>query len=232
MKYFLPLICLNLVISLTGISQKLYIQVKSETQTIEAFIHMMDEGAHAIHIEVALNEHNQPIVGKSDLLLLSDVIKRLEWHTKSYTRYEIKYIIELQESINFMKEAGVIHDLLDAYIHLTRVTIQSKDFKTLKYWKKNYPELKLAVFIDNQKSVNTNLANLGFKPTAYSSRHDLLTKKKVAKLHEKSIKVIPWKINDIASMQQLILLNVDGIITNTPDRSKLLGVNQEVKNDH
>ena len=221
------LIFLLFAISLNSISQTFYVQVKPETQTIETFTQMMDEGAYAIHLEVTLNENNQPVVGSAQLL--SNVVKKLEWHTKSYTRYEIKYIIELKKSTDYMLESKAVHDLLDSYIPLSRVTIQSEDFQILQYWKKNYPEVKISVFINNQKSIDTNLASLGFKPTVYSPKAESLTERAIKKLHKKSIKVIPWNINDASTIKRMMRWKTDGMITNTPDQSKLLGINRKVK---
>ena len=130
------LVGIFVLISTACISQDFQVHAKPDSQAIEAFTKMMDAGAHALHIEVTSNEKSQLEVGST--LPLSDVIKALEWHTKSYTRYEIKYIIELQKSSTYQKESKAVHDLLDEYIPLDRVTIHSDDFKILKYWKKNY----------------------------------------------------------------------------------------------
>ena len=228
MKYFfLFLLCFS--ISMAAISQAFSIQAKPTTQTIEAFTEMMDQGAHAIHLEVGTDENNELIV--SPAILLSNAIKALEWHTKSYTRFEIEYVIELRTSANYLQESKAVHDLLDQYISLERVVVQSENLKILKYWKKHYPQLKLCLFINNKKSVATNLVNLGFIPTAYSSNYALLTPKSVSDLHQKSIEVIPWMVNDITTMQRLIDWKVDGFVTNSPDQSKLLGINGEIKTE-
>ena len=215
------------LISTGCIGQDFQVHAKSDDQSIASFTKMMDAGAHALHIGVISNDQNQLIV--DSVLLLRDVVKALEWHTKSYTRYEIKYIIELQKSPAYQKESKAIHDLLDEYIPLKRVTIHSADFKILKYWKKNYPQIKLSANIKNNKSVDTNLANLGFKPDIYSPNYEAFSEAKVANLHKRSIKVIPWTVNDTTSMNELIQWEVDGFITNAPEQSQLLGVNKEVK---
>ena len=175
-----------------------------------------------------MDENKRPILSSG--ILLSDVIKALEWHTKSYTRYEIRYVIELVRSPDYVLESKTIHDLIDQYIPMKRITIQSEDFRILKYWKKNYPEIELLAFINNNKSVDTNLANLGFKPTIYSPKNETLTENIINNLHKRSIKVIPWLVNDTTSMKELITWQADGIITNALDQAELLGLNQEVKN--
>ncbi len=227
-RYFL-FILIFFSLPQAGFCQAFQVQAKSENQAIEFFTQMMDEGAHGVLLKINMSESNQLMV---DSTLLSDVIKALEWHTKSYTRYEIKYIIELGKSSAYAQVSKAVYDLLDQYIPLRRVTIQSRDFRILKYWKRHYPEIKLSVLINNQNSIDTNLANLGFKPTVYSPNYHSLTRKKVSNLHKRSIKVIPWTVNDTTTMQELIGWKVDGFITNAPNQSLILGVNQAVKDGH
>jgi glycerophosphoryl diester phosphodiesterase len=52
--------------------------------------------------------------------------------------------------------------------------IQSFDFRVLKYWHETYPEVRLAALIENRKSIDQNLAELGFIPSIYSPSFDLL----------------------------------------------------------
>jgi len=228
MVRFVLFLALSLTLSPFALSQPFQVQAKPEKPTLADITKMMDLGAHSIHLVVSTNEKNQ-LVNDSGMLL-SDVVKAMEWHTKSYTRYEIKYVIELKTSAKHTLESIAVHDLLDAYIPLSRITIQSENFKVLKFWKKKYPEIRLIAFINNQKSIDTNLANLGFKPHIYSSHHETLSEQKVTNLHKREISVIPWAVNDTTSMNRLIRWKVDGFITDTPDQSQLLGINQEVKN--
>lgn len=221
MRHLLVCAGIFILISTSCIGQNFQVHAKSNSQSVDSFTKMMDAGAHAIHIEVTFN--NQYKLTVDSALLLSDVVKALEWHTKSYTRYEIKYIIELQKSTHYQQESKALHDLLDAYIPLSRVTIYSDDFKILKYWKKNYPQIKLAAYINNSKSVDTNLANLGFKPAIYSPNYASLSAEIVASLHKRSIQAIPWIVNDTTSMNQLLQWKVDGFITNDPEQVQLLG---------
>jgi glycerophosphoryl diester phosphodiesterase len=227
MMRFILVISLSLTLSQLAFSQVFQVQAKPKRPTPETITKMMDLGVHAIHLEVIMNEKDQLVIDSGELL--SDVLKAMEWHTKSYTRYEIKYVIELKHSPNYLQESIAVHDLLDAYIPLSRITIQSENFKVLKFWNKKYPKIQLAALINNEKSIDTNLANLGFKPNIYSSDHKSLSKNKVANLHRREIKVIPWTVNDTTSMNLVIGWTVDGIVTEAPDQSLLLGVNQKVK---
>ncbi|SEF45336.1 glycerophosphoryl diester phosphodiesterase [Flavobacterium urumqiense] len=46
----------------------------------------------------------------------------------------------------------------------------------------------------------------------------LLTKENTAKIQEKGIQVYPWTINEIEDIQKIIAFNVNGIITDFPNR--------------
>lgn len=170
--------------------------------------------------------------------LLSDVIKASERHIKSYTQFEVDYNIEIKSSTkgdgkyhpSVQEFSDLVYDLIDQYLPMERVVIQSFDFRVLKYWHKKYPDVRLAALVENIKSIDTNLANLGFRPTIYSPAHELLSKKKIENLHSRGIKVIPWTVNDTTTMQKLVEWKVDGLITDYPNRAKAIGLTTEFDN--
>ncbi|MEM9856614.1 MAG: glycerophosphodiester phosphodiesterase [Bacteroidota bacterium] len=167
--------------------------------------------------------------------LLSDVIKASERHIKSFTQYEVDYNIEIKSHPQGDGKyhpkpeefSDLVYALIDQYLPMERIVIQSFDFRVLKYWHKKYPKVRLAALVENKKSIDTNLANLGFKPTIYSPDYNLLSKDKVANLRSRGIKVIPWTVNDTTAMKQLIDWKVDGLITDYPNRAKALGLTLE-----
>jgi len=164
--------------------------------------------------------------------LLSEVIKAAEKHIKSYTQYEVDYNIEIKSDPqgdniyhpDITKFSDMVYELIDQYLPMERIVIQSFDFRVLKYWHKKYPKVRLAALVENSKSIETNLSLLGFTPTIYSPDYTLLSKKKIEQLHSKRIKVIPWTVNDPDKMQELVSWKVDGIITDYPNRAKELGL--------
>lgn len=99
-----------------------------------------------------------------------------------------------------------------------RMTIQSFDVRALQATRKQKPKMPLVLLIENQNGIAANLEALGFVPNVYSPVHFLLTKEKVNLLQEKGMKVIPWTVNEVARMQELIEMGVDGIITDYPDK--------------
>lgn len=159
--------------------------------------------------------------------LLSDVIVSVENHIKSFTRYEVDYNIEIKsmpEGDNRFHPkpdafSDMVFNLVDQYLPLDRVVIQSFDFRVLKYWHEKYPEVRLAALVENNKSVDENLADLGFTPSIYSPYYKMVTKENVKELHSKKVRVIPWTVNEPGDMLSLKGMDVDGFITDYPDRA-------------
>jgi len=157
--------------------------------------------------------------------LLTDVIRNVERYIKDYTGKEVQYNIELKSSASGDGEShpapkefsDLVYSTIDEFLPMDRVIIQSFDFRILKYWNETYPDVKLSALVYNRKSVDTNLANLGFKPEVYSPAFQLLSKAKVKNIQKRGIKVIPWTVNDPKEMKQVLSWEVDGIITDYPN---------------
>lgn len=97
-------------------------------------------------------------------------------------------------------------------------TVQSFDPRALQAMHRLAPDIQLALLIENLRGFDANLKNLGFTPAIYSPYYQLVSKKLVRKCHAQNMKLIPWTVNDAASMKGLIRLGVDGIITDYPNR--------------
>lgn len=164
--------------------------------------------------------------------LLTDVIIAIENHIKSYSQYEVDYNLEIKSSPSGDNKShpspevfsDLVYNLLDQYLPLERIVIQSFDFRVLKYWHGKYPDIRLAALIENTKSVDANLRSLAFKPSVYSPYFKVLTKEKVDYLQAQKIRVIPWTVNEIADMNKMLQWGVDGFITDYPDRAAGLGL--------
>lgn len=160
--------------------------------------------------------------------LLSDAIVAIENHIKNYTQFEVDYNIEIKSTPDGDNRfhpapaefSDMVYDLIDQYLPLERVIIQSFDFRVLQYWHEKYPDIKLAALIEDRKSVESHLTELGFEPAIYSPFHRVLNRAKVEYLHQKNIKVIPWTVNEISEMLALKGMGVDGFITDYPNRAK------------
>lgn len=99
-----------------------------------------------------------------------------------------------------------------------RTTIQSFDVRTLQYLEGKYPELRLALLVENNWGPEENLKQLGFTPHIYSPEYTLVDAKLVQYCKERKMQLIPWTVNDPEHMRILIELGVDGIISDYPNR--------------
>jgi len=164
--------------------------------------------------------------------LLSQAIIAIENHIKSFSRYEVDYNIEIKslpESDNKFHPtpdvfSDIVYELIDQYLPWERVVIQSFDLRVLKYWHEKHPEVRLAVLVENLKTIDQNVKNLGFRPSIYSPDYQLLSKSEVKYIRELGMRCIPWTVNDKKEMLELKGWGVDGFITDYPNRARELGL--------
>jgi glycerophosphoryl diester phosphodiesterase len=114
--------------------------------------------------------------------------------------------------------SNLVYDFIIQNMDTSRLNVQSFDFRILKYFKANYPAIRLAVLVENTASIEDNLKELGFVPEIYSCYHHNLDSQKISYLHSEGMKVIPWTVNEKTDIQRLINWGVDGIISDYPDR--------------
>ncbi|MBA4145637.1 MAG: glycerophosphodiester phosphodiesterase [Cytophaga sp.] len=163
--------------------------------------------------------------------LLRDVIVAVENHIRNYSRYEVDYNIEIKSEDDSDDKfhpkpeefSELLFALIDQYLPLDRVVIQSFDLRVLKYWHSKHPEVRLSLLVDNLNTIDENLKKLGFRPSVYSPEFKLLSKTEISYLHAMKIRCIPWTVNDIKDMEELKAWKVDGFITDYPDRARRLG---------
>lgn len=99
------------------------------------------------------------------------------------------------------------------------VMIQSFDVRTLQEFRKFSVKLPLVLLVENQDGIQRNIERLGFRPDVYSPNYLLVEEPTVAYCRQRGILIVPWTINEIADMEAMRKLNLDGIITDYPDRA-------------
>ncbi len=174
--------------------------------------------------------------------LLSDVIIAVENHIKNFSQYEVDYNIEIKSSPEGDRKfhpsvevfSELVFQLIDQYLPWERVVIQSFDFRVLQYWHAKYPKVRLAALVENTKSIDANLTNLGFVPSIYSPYYKLLSSDQVEYVHtftpagmektKQKMRVIPWTVNEIKEMEEMKAWGVDGLITDYPNRAAEIGL--------
>ena len=159
--------------------------------------------------------------------LLSDLLDSVRQYMMTRKRPFPYYNIETKSNPEF---DGVFHPGPDEFVELLmgvikekgiadHVIIQSFDFRTLKYLHEHYPAIKTAMLVEDfdPRSFAEQVKAAGFTPTIYSPAYQLVNEKLVKKCHRKNMKVIPWTANDKETIEKLVKMGVDGIISDYPD---------------
>ena len=117
--------------------------------------------------------------------------------------------------------------------------VQSFDWRTLQVIQKEAPEIR-TMYLSTPRTVapagpgRPSLWVAGFAPELqpgssvpkaihaaggriWGPHHEYLTPEQLAEAHALGIAVIPWTVNDPATMARLIDMGVDGIISDRPD---------------
>ena len=154
--------------------------------------------------------------------LLEDVISLGD----SMTNQTLRYNIEIKSLPEY---DGVYSPNVEEFVQLVievirnkniseRTTLQSFDLRALEIIKQQAPDITIALLVDDKESIQEKLKALSFQPDILSPYYKLLSTENVRELQSNNMKVIPWTLNDVNEMQQMIDLKVDGIITDYPDR--------------
>ena len=159
--------------------------------------------------------------------LLSDLIDSVNKDIMTRKRPFPYYNIETKTNPEF---DGVFHPKPEEFVELLmavikekgiedQVIIQSFDFRTLQYLHKHYPSIKTAMLIEDfdKRTLGEQVKDLGFIPTIYSPAYQLVNEALIKKCHQQHIKVIPWTVNDKATIDSLKKMGVDGLISDYPN---------------
>jgi glycerophosphoryl diester phosphodiesterase len=159
--------------------------------------------------------------------LLAEVIDAAETHAQKTNRPLPYYNIETKSQVStdhqFHPEPAKFVELLVQVIQQKkieqRVIIQSFDVRTLQYLHQHYPQIATAYLVERPSlsSMDGQISKLGFQPTIFSPEHRLVTANMVSYCREKKIRLIPWTVNDLPTMQKLKDMGVNGIISDYPD---------------
>ncbi len=162
------------------------------------------------------------VVGKP---LLGVLIDETEARLKELGR-KVNYNVEIKstpedEKRGFQPDYKVMSDLvvktlLDK-LPPERFSLQSFDWRVLKYLHTKNPSLSLVALQEESMEPETVLKKLGFTPAVYSPYYKNLNPASVEFFRSKGVKVIPWTVNTIPEMRELLALGVDGIITDYPN---------------
>lgn len=157
--------------------------------------------------------------------LLGELLDSVETYARTKGLAAPRYNIEIKSS---PQTDGTYHPAPAEFVDLVmgvlqkrklsgRYNVQSFDVRPLQRLHERYPDVVLAYLTANPKTLEENLATLGFKPAIYSPYYKTVTAGVVSACHEQGLKIIPWTVNTKTEIDALMKLGVDGIITDYPN---------------
>jgi glycerophosphoryl diester phosphodiesterase len=158
--------------------------------------------------------------------LLSEAIDSVETYIAENNLKPVSYNIELKSSED---KYGKYQPAPEEFVNLVMEVIQNKnieqkmnlqsfDVNILNEIHKSYPEVETAYLIYTE-GIEKNLALLDFQPEIYSPHYELVKDTAfVDSIKSMEMKLIPWTVNEPKAIKKMIELNVDGIITDYPER--------------
>lgn len=108
-----------------------------------------------------------------------------------------------------------IIDLIVEFDLVDRVVVQSFDHRSIWAVKAENPDIMVSALTSRQRpQFDIYVEN---DASIWSPNYQQLDKNLVIEAQALGLRVIPWTVNDIVTMQRLIDMGVDGIITDRPD---------------
>jgi glycerophosphoryl diester phosphodiesterase len=157
---------------------------------------------------------------------LSALIDTVEQYISLKNLPSVSYNIEIKydkkEENKYHPTAEVftklVYDLIMAKGIKEKCNVQCFDEKPLNILHKMDASIATAFLVGDTGNVAEKLAKLDYKPTIYSPHYRLVDEALVHYCHENKIKIIPWTVNDEKDITNIIMLGVDGIISDYPDK--------------
>jgi len=153
--------------------------------------------------------------------LLSEVVDLAEEQTQHNIQYNIEIkslpIWDNEFTPNVKEFVALVLKVINEKGISNRVTLQSFDVRALEEIKKNAPQIKTSLLVDEFESIKDKLNQLSFKPDIISPYFNLIDASIVKKLHAEGYKVVPWTLNEQKDIKAMIDFHVDGIISDYPD---------------
>lgn len=158
--------------------------------------------------------------------LLSDVLDTVEDFLKEEKIDSIQYNIEIKsEAIEYHKSqpapeefVTLVTEVIEQKKLTNRVILQSFDPAILEILHKKHPAIQLSYLVE-EKSLEENLNLLSFTPNIFSPFYKMiLNEEYVNQVKKLNMKLIPWTVNQPEAIKEMIEFQVDGIITDYPER--------------
>jgi glycerophosphoryl diester phosphodiesterase len=130
---------------------------------------------------------------------------------------EIKTEEFVDNNDEIIEFTNILLNLIKKYNLENRIVISSFDIRPLKYIKQIDEKYTTAFLLENTKIDDSTISLIKeLKVNIFSPEYILLNKNIVDIAHKNNIKIITWTINNKKSVDEMIEIGVDGIITDYP----------------
>ncbi len=156
--------------------------------------------------------------------LLKDALQMIEFVSKIHEQ-DVACTIEIKSDSS---TDHIFHPPPQEFVELVinsisgfpkeKINLRSFDYRVLKEIKSRYPEYSTCLISDTGK-LQEELNLLGYTPEIYSPNFKVLTKSLIKKCKKKKMQVLPWTVNEFEELREILLLGVDGVITDYPNKA-------------
>ncbi len=177
----------------------------------------------------SLGNKNFPLQQKIKVYkpLLKDVFKEVNKYARKNKLGNIRFNIEIKSNPDwdniFTPPPAVFAKMVYQEIIKNKmeknVIVQSFDVRQLQELRKFSVKLPLALLVGNKDGIEKNLERLGFQPDTYSPNYLLVDKALVDYCRGRNLKIVPWTVNEMTDFEKMKQFDLDGIITDYPDRA-------------
>ena len=224
---------------------------KAPENTMPAFEQAVEDGADIIELDVRQTKDGVYIIMHDESLYRTanvrhkvgevdyDYISKLDVGSYFDRSYDGTHIPTLEEVLIFAKENDVflnielkpadtdqnyvqgIVDLLHEYDFVDQCMLGSQSVKALREAKELDPEISTLYIMTMAFGDFAGMQGID----GFSIKHTYISNNMVSKIHAKGKKIYAWTVNNEAYIKDLLLLDVDGIITDNPAETKEIIVN-------
>jgi glycerophosphoryl diester phosphodiesterase len=198
--------------------------------TLASFQKAIDLGVDMIELDIQLSLDKIPMVihdttvdrTTSSVGLVSDFsakeLQKLGIPTLKDVFELVQNRCEINVEIKAFSATQAILDLLDKNIFdKTKILISSFDWNALQEVRFHDDEIRIGVLTETDLDLALAFAKF-IKAYSIHPYYHLITVENVQKIKDKHFKVFPWTINEPEDITFVASLNVDGIITDFPER--------------
>ena len=156
---------------------------------------------------------------------LIDVVEAVKKHCKSQGIEMPCFNIELKSQPDwdgiYLPETQLfverVYETIRGLGIVELTTIQSFDSRVLNVFMRMNTQLQFAFLTEEKGDPLEQMLVLEKLPDIYSPNHLNIDKAKVEQLQKLKMRVIPWTVNTIEEMREMLKMGVDGIITDYPN---------------